>query len=159
MLVVAVVVVLGIGGGIALALLTSGGAGPDSGHGVNNVPGHTGSVGRTTDGSSRDPFTVFAARANSICTRFRPRLAKDLNSGSSALLQDSKDLINSLTQLGRPTSGSSVWQLAIEDWQQAVSFLIDTGDTQDWQINISAGAQEFAHMGIDACGSYVSFGQ
>lgn len=166
---VVAVMVLGIAGGTALALLTSRGAARDSGHGTNNlsgrtspgathVSGRTGSVSATTGSSSGDPYKVFVATANLICTRFRPKLTKDLNSGSSALLQDSKDLIRALKQLGTPTSGSSVWQLAIEDWEQAVSFLIEFG-TQDWQINISAGAQQFAHMGIQACGSYVTFSE
>lgn len=188
MLVVAAVVALGIGGGTALALSsgsssssppvpspvttsritppvspTPDGPGPTS-PGGNGGLGPTSPVGPTPSGSSSDPFVAFVARANAICSRFKPKLARDFgswNSGDPGLVQDTKDLINALQQLGTPTSdlnGVNAWQYAMTDWKQAVSFLVDIGDIQDWQINIFAGAQQFRDMGIQACGSYESFG-
>jgi hypothetical protein len=124
----------------------------------------TGPVSFATGGASSDPDVAFDANADAICSHFKPKLENDLasrrsNAGSPALLQDTKSLVNDLTHIGVPTTGASVWQLGLEDWTQAAAFLIETGDPQDWQINIAAGAQEFGDLGIQACGSYASFGQ
>ena len=172
-LIVAALVVLGIAGGIAVALSSSRGPGPDTGRRptdvittprgltVTDVPGSTSPVSppASTGGSSSDVFAVFAAHANAICDQFKPKLLTDLRSRSPSLLQDTKDLINALTQLGSSPSSASSWQVGLQDWRQAVSFLADLGDPQDWQINIWAGAHEFRDMGIQVCGSYGSIGQ
>ena len=113
----------------------------------------------TSSGPSSDPYVAFAASANAICDRFRPTLVKDFSSQSPSLLQDTKDLIAALTQLGPSPSSGSSWDEALIDWRQAASFLSDTGDPQDWLINIWAGAHLFRDMGIQSCGSYGVIGQ
>lgn len=172
-LVVAAVLALGITGGTVMALANRGGSG--SGSGQSQSPAVTTSVRSSitdvhvittpvspsisTGRTSADPFVAFAARANAICSRFRPVLVHDFTSGSASLLQDTKNLINALLQLGTSPSSGSSWQEGLQDWQQAASFLADLGDPQDWQINIWAGAHLFRDMGIQACGSYGSIGQ
>jgi hypothetical protein len=95
---------------------------------------------------------TFAAQANAICSRFNQRLLNDWNTGSPALGQDTQALIASLSGLGSPPSNPDVWQLGLQDWQQAVQMLGTLGP-EDWKINMMAGAREFASMGIQACGS------
>jgi hypothetical protein len=96
--------------------------------------------------------TTFVAQANAICSRFNQQLANDWNTGSPALAQDTQALIQTLSSLGSPPSNPDVWQLGLQDWQQAVTMLNTLGP-EDWKINMLAGAHEFASMGIQACGS------
>jgi hypothetical protein len=170
-------VVVGVAGGITLKLLNGAGLAEGSGSRpsqsqvittsgsapVTNGQGFTAppSLSVSSGESSSDPFVAFAASANAICARFMPTLVNDFNSGrpSPSLLQDTKDLIAELTQLGPSPSSGSSWQEGLQDWKQAASFLADMGDPQDWQLNIWAGAHLFRDMGVQACGSYGSIGQ
>jgi CHAT domain len=98
------------------------------------------------------PPDTFFAQADTICSRFNPQLLNDWNNGSSTLAQDTQALIAALSGLGSPPSNPDVWQLGLQDWQQAV-VMLNTLGPEDWKINMMAGAHEFASMGLQACGS------
>lgn len=169
--VAAVVVLLLVAGGTVRALSKGPNVGPTPGPTITTPGPVITTPGPVVDSSAGpvvttnppttsgpDPFIAFAAHANSICNRFKRELVNDWNTGSASLLQDTKDLISALMQLGTPTTGADQWAEGLVNWRQAASFLIDTGDPQDWQINIMAGGHNFRDMGIQACGSYGSWG-
>jgi hypothetical protein len=137
----AAVLVLCLAGGI-IAAVTGGegtdppGPGPDT----------------TITNPNPDDSSGFFASAHNICAQASPVLINDFNTNSPNLSQDTQNLVNALTQLGSPPSNGDTWDLALQDWQQAVEMLNTLGP-QDWQINIMAGANEFQGMGVQACGA------
>jgi hypothetical protein len=134
----AAVVVLGLGAWVVVAATGDKGGDPPG-----PSPGPD-PVTTTDDGSA------FFAAADSLCAQAGPVLVNDLNSGSSSLSQDTQNLVNALDQLGPAPANGDAWELALQDWQQAVDMLNTLG-TQDWQINMMAGANEFRDMGIQSC--------
>jgi hypothetical protein len=139
-LIVGGVLALFLVGGITQAMSEGGGHGP-------SPPTDT-----FTTNPSTDPNGEFFAQANAICSRSNQQLVNDWNNGSPTLGQDTQTLISALSGLGSPPSNPDVWQLGLQDWQQAV-VMLNTLGPEDYKINMMAGAHEFASMGLQECGS------